>query len=338
MTRNAYRFLWMLTLCLPILFGAETKPKKQEKSGAKTGIQTPGIQVAIASLKPEAEIALKGKISGMIFADQVFVSADEMNQIASIDPKTNKLSEKSIKLEKPCGGIARAFGSLWVPNCEKKELSRIDAKTGAVKATIPMGNSVAVPSIAATADSIWLLSDDRTTLLRIDPDENLVVGEIRLPEKCNSMVTGDNSLWVTCPAKSQILRIDPKKNLVEQRIEVASQPVSSVFGEGSIWVLCKAEGKVARIDPKTNKVIKTIDLGIPDAAGNISFGEGSVWVTSPGFPISRIQPDSDQVVQQFKGPGGGLINVGLGSVWLANSADGSLWRVDPKRIAATLAE
>ena len=93
-----------------------------------------------------------------------------------------------------------------------------------------------------------------------------------------------------------------------------------------------------RIDSKTNKVAKTIDLGVPGADGGIAVGEGSVWVTLEGFPITRIQPQTDRVVQQFYGPGGGAIQAGLGFVWLSNTAKGTVWKLDPKRIAATLAE
>ena len=61
-------------------------------------------------------------------------------------------------------------------------------------------------------------------------------------------------------------------------------------GESSVWVLCEKEGKVERIDPKTNKVTKTIELGAPAGGGAMAFGEGSLWVSMPGFPITRIDP------------------------------------------------
>jgi virginiamycin B lyase len=45
----------------------------------------------------------------------------------------------------------------------------------------------------------------------------------------------------------------------------------------------------------------------------------------------------NKVVQQFKGEGGDAIRAGLGSVWLSNLRAGTVWRVDPKRIEATVA-
>jgi len=61
---------------------------------------------------------------------------------------------------------------------------------------------------------------------------------------------------------------------------------------------------VGAIDPKTNKVAATIEVGVPGEGGDIAAGEGSVWVTSFEFPISRIDPASNTVVQQFAGKGG----------------------------------
>ena len=52
--------------------------------------------------------------------------------------------------------------------------------------------------------------------------------------------------------------------------------------------------------------------------------------------VSRIDPSTNQVVQQFYGKGGDAIRVGLGSVWLSNLEAGNVWRLDPKRIEATL--
>jgi streptogramin lyase len=147
------------------------------------------------------------------------------------------------------------------------------------------------------------------------------------------------ALWVTCPSENRVLRINPETTLVEKRIEVSVHPSALAIGESSLWVLCLKDGKVERIDPKTNKVTKTIETGVSGAgAGGIAFGQGSVWVTLSGFPITRIDVASEKVAQQFWGVGGGAIQFGQGSVWLTNVQDGTLWRIDPKRILATLAE
>ena len=137
---------------------------------------------------------------------------------------------------------------------------------------------------------------------------------------------------MTCPAENRILRINPVTNLVEKRIEVSAGPRALASGGGSVWVLCDKDGKIDRIDPKTNKVTKTIDLMTPGAGGNLAFGEGFLWVTQTGFPLTRIDPKSDEekVVQQFWGEGGGFISVSSGAVWLSNTAHGYRYALRPE--------
>ena len=217
-------------------------------------------------------------------------------------------------------------------------VNRIDTKTGKVTATITAGSTKAVAGIAATADSIWMFTDDKVTLSRIDPDLNKVVAETRLPASCNAMVYGENALWVTCAAENKVLRIDTQTNLVDKRIDVAPGPRSLAIAEGSLWVLCETDGKVARIDPKLNKVIATIDLAIPNSGGEIASGASFVWVSAAGFPLTRIDPATDKVVQQFYGDGGDAVRFGQNALWLFNTKQGSVWRIDPRRVLATFPE
>lgn len=224
------------------------------------------------------------------------------------------------------------------PPADSKQGGRSPAKL-AEPVKIDTGVGSAIPAIAADNDSVWLLTDDKSTLSRIDPDQNKVVSELRLPAGCNSLTFGETALWITCPSENRVLRINPETNLVEKRIEVSPQPSALAIGENSLWVLCLKEGKIERIDPKTNKVTKTIETSVLGAAsGGIAFGQGSVWVTLTGFPITRIDPTSEKVAQQFWGAGGGAIHFGQGSLWLTNLQEGTLWRIDPKRILATFAE
>ena len=57
-------------------------------------------------------------------------------------------------------------------------------------------------------------------------------------------------------------------------------------------------------------------------------------MTSFGYPLSRIDPDTNKVVQQFTGAGGDAVRAGRGSVWLCDLRGGKIWRLDPKLIAA----
>jgi virginiamycin B lyase len=333
-------------LCLLGLGGLRAAPPAKSVKGApappaapKAGIKTPGVQIPFESLKAEAQISVETP-GWIAVGDSILVPNMSKDSVARIDPKTNKLLDPIGGVSKPCAGAISAFGAWWIPACGSQSVARFDAKANKVSATLSTGAAGVTMGLAATSDSVWMITDAKTTLTRIDPDQNKAVGEMRLPAGCNSVAFGENSLWVTCPSDPRILRINPATNLVDKRIEVSAGARSVAFGAGSVWVLCEKEGKVERIDPKTNRVAKTIDLAVPNAGGNLAFSDGFLWVTQTGFPLTRIDPETDKerVAQQFWGEGGGLISAAPGALWLSNTAKGSVFRLDPKRVMATLAE
>jgi virginiamycin B lyase len=334
------RVLIGLSLFGVLAWATPREPAAVKKPAAPTaGLKTPGVRIPFASVKPEAEIPAPAKPAWVFFAESIFFPS-EKDGLAKIDPKTGKPGDPIAGIAKPCAGMASGFGSLWIPSCVDGSLIRLDAKTLKQTAKIPAGVAAGTQSIAASSDSVWLLTDAKMTLSRIDPDQNQVVAELRVPAGCGNLNFGETALWLVCPAENKIYRIDPATNLVANQIEVSAQPEALAIGEGSVWVLCRKEGKVERIDPKTNKVTKTIELGVPRAEGYIAVGEGSVWVTMTGFPLARISPlaDKEKVVQQFYGQGGGALQISPGAIWLSNVNEGTVWKIDPKRIAATLAE
>jgi streptogramin lyase len=81
-------------------------------------------------------------------------------------------------------------------------------------------------------------------------------------------------------------------------------------------------------------VVATIAVGDLSAPAEIASGEGSVWISAPGVPITRIDPRTNRAVQRFTGEGGGAILVAHGSLWIAAGA-GKTWRLDPALVAAT---
>ena len=289
-------------------------------------------------LKAEAEIPLQAPASTFLIGETSYVASRDKDGLLPVTTKTNKSEAILTGLTKPCGGILNAFGALWAPSCGEAKVSRFDTKAKKVTDSVGVASVDQPQAFAATADSLWLISDLKTTLSRIDPEAKRVVAEVRLPAKCTAIVSGEGALWAACPGEDKVLRINTHTSLVENRVEVAGEPVALAVGAGSIWVLGKKDGKVFRIDPKTNKVSATIETSLPGLGRSVAFGDGFAWVSADGFPITRIDPETDKVVQQFAGAGSGVIAFGSGSVWIADSDGAMLRRYDPKRIRATLAE
>ena len=333
------------TVSLVISHGQTPTPQQPSSPAQKPkrpGVSTPGVKIPIARLKPEAVFSVPGVPDWLAVAEQVWVSNSPKNTVHRLDPTTNAVTAAVEVGVHPCSGLAAGFGSLWVPNCGDKSggrsLARVSLKDAKVEATLPFEVPDSEGGIATGAESVWVMTDKNGTLARIDPATNKAVAEIRVAPGSYAVAFGENAVWITSTEKNLLTRVNARTNLVEETIPVGPRPRFLTVGEGSVWTLNQGDGSVSRVDVKTNKVVATIEAGVPGNGGEIAVGDGSVWVTSFEYPITRIDAATNKVAQQFYGDGGDSIRFGLGFVWLSNLRAANIWKLDPKRIVATLPE
>ncbi len=329
--RREYRNAWLgALLVVAVGVGFAQQPQRPRRPmPQKPGV--PGVQRSIDVLKPLQQFDVEGVPDWLaIDANFVYVSNKPKNNVAKMDPKTGKVAELITVGEKPCSGLALGFGSLWVPTCGDGSISRIDTKTNKVVATLQTGVAHSEGCIAASDDSIWMPSDPEGKMVRIDPSNNEIVAEIEVPKGSYCAAFGEGFVWVSSTEGNVLTKVDPKTNLIVETIKVGPKPRFLSVGYGAVWTLNQEDGSVTKVNPKTNKVEATIAVGVPGGGGDISAAEGSVWVTAFTIPISRIDPKSNKVVQQFTGKGGDAIRAGRGGVWLTNLREGNIWRLDPQ--------
>jgi virginiamycin B lyase len=319
----------IVLMCVFTSFG-----QTQRTEPPKPGVKTPGVQIPLAKLIVDAKFDLGGSPDWIAIDEDVWVSNKPKNNVSRMDGKSKTVRQTITGFDKPCSGLAIGFGSLWVPNCGNQSLSRVDLKTGQISKTISVGIADSEGGLSTGAGSVWLLTDKKSTLARIDPTSNSIVSTLALPEGCYNTAFGFDSVWVSCTVQNTVVRVNPKSNTIESTIAVGPKPRFLTVGEGAVWTLNQGDGTITRISVSNNKVAATIAVGIPGGGGDISAGEGSVWATSFGFPLSRIDPATNQVVQQFVGEGGDAIRAGRGQVWLSNYKSGIEWKLDPKAITA----
>jgi YVTN family beta-propeller protein len=234
----------------------------------------------------------------------------------------------SVAVPEPCGAMAIALESLWVANCSDASLYRIDPIRNEVTAVLKTG--LAEPkgelSIAAGAGSIWLLTDFRGVLSRIDPATNGVVATVSVKPSSYAAVFGFDAVWVTNTEAGSVQRIDPATNRVVATIETGPRPLFLAAGEGGVFTLNQGDGTVTRIDPATNAVAATIDAGVPGTGGDIATGLGRVWVRAKEVLLSAIDPQANTVVERF-GPklGSGAVRVAGPHVWVTDHDSNAVW-------------
>ena len=212
-------------------------------------------------------------------------SAGEPIKVSS---PTTPLGGTAYGLNGSPGPIAIGFGSLWVGvDGIPAELVRVNPANGALLARIPdvytSAGRDSAGEIAIGTDVVWVSSTGDSSVLRVDPDLDIVLGrtpvgspaggELRVP---GAIAVGNGGVWVTVQGENAVWRLDPVSGAHSGTIAVGRSPTGIAVGEGSVWVANQFAGTVSRIDPKTNRVIATIRVGHSPAS--VAVGYGRVWV------------------------------------------------------------
>jgi streptogramin lyase len=303
-----------------------------QNSGAEPKIAPPRIkevQVPFASLKPEATFKIGENADWVeITDDAVWVASSKPASVHRIDPKNNQEVAVIPVPGDPCAGLAFGFGSLWVPLCgQPNSLARIDASANRIGAILPIGPAGEEAGIAASLDSVWVVSDDAGTLARIDPATNQLRQKISIARGSYNPSFSEGAVWITSGTANLLTAVNATTGNVMAVIPVGPKPRFLTAGAGSIWTLNQGDGTVTRIEARSKKVTATITVGIPGPGGDIAWGAGFIWATLLNVPLTAIDPRTNKVVRQWIGPGGDSLRFGHDSIWLTDYKQGTLSRI-----------
>ena len=150
----------------------------------------------------------------------------------------------------------------------------------------------------------------------------------------------DGSAWTTLAGLAAV-RLASPDGKETARIPTASETCLAMDAAfGSLWIgICSDPSAIMRIDPRTGKVLATIPL--PGLSlieeSSLGAGEGSVWAVSSRADqfndktLVRIDPATNTVADQFLVPSGVVgARAGLGGVWLTDTIERALLRIDPR--------
>jgi streptogramin lyase len=254
--------------------------------------------------------------------------------VRRIDPRTNRIRKVTIG-ESLCSIPAFGAGAVWVWGCDSNTTYKIDARTDKIVKKVHGG----IPVFGA--GSLWL-TDDSGKVLRVDPASGLVLATIppgiEIGDDGGISAFGDDSIWVS--ADTGVSRIDTATNKVTDVIPLAGGKVSGevpggllggdygVFANGKFWDT-NAAG-IYEIDAATNAVTHLgVVLHPLSVFGDvpIAAADGGVWVRTSDSSVARIDQQTGQLTARYPatGGGGGAV-VGFGSLWVANTASGTVWR------------
>jgi DNA-binding beta-propeller fold protein YncE len=231
--------------------------------------------------------------------------------------RQGKLAE--VAMTRPCGAMAIAAGSLWVADCKDKTLNRIDLKTA--KRTAVVATGIGSPNgemnVVAGAGSVWVVSDAKGVVARVNPRTDRVVASVKVDPNTTYMAFGLGSLWAVSLPERSISKVDPRTNSVVKRTALGRDPGFLAAGEGAVWVQEQGDGTVARIDPQSGEVSGRVKVGNNLKYGDIDTGGGKVWLrTTDDQTIAVIDPRTLTVTARIgAAAGSGGLRYASGGVW-----------------------
>jgi virginiamycin B lyase len=255
-------------------------------------------------------------------------------------PDVRAVLGASIPIPSGAVDVAVADGTVWVSGFGK--LSRLDAGTGRVVATVGTPGTEDYSQVAVGLGAVWVTAD-RGRLYRVDPATNRVLATIVIGGPIQGVDTGAGSVWVTRIAgeHGDLIRVDPATNQVGSVIEVGPGPGAVLYAFGALWVTNTSPPSVDRVDPSTGQVTAVRFTGL------IAAGYGSLWAVSSGASPSasfvvRVDPMTEEAMATVRVPRAEAAAVGAGGVWvLAGPRSSSptlfypikhtaaLWEIDP---------
>lgn len=186
---------------------------------------------------------------------------------------------------------------------------------------------------AAAAGSLWVANLDDRAVTRIDLSSRRVLRSIPIGGAPTALAGTPGAVWVS-DTTGQISRIDPA---YDRPVPARQLAAGSWLLRGTPWPMLAAfgsiwivdpDGYVAQFAPGSGRPTGSVDVGYEPSA--VAAGAGSLWVTnSADGTVTRIDPDTLVATTFPVGHGPDAVAVNAAGVWVANAGDDDLVRIDP---------
>ena len=206
-----------------------TAPPSLAKINLKTG------DLVLFKVGPAAE---EGGIA--VSEDSVWMVTDKDGTLARLGPAGE--IEQTVKLPKGSYNPLYADGKIWITRAEGAEITRVDAKTGAIEETIKTGP--APRFLAAGEKAVWTLNQGDGSLTRIESKgtRQIMLGT---PGKGGDIAVKAGMVWTTMP-KTPLSCTDAKTATL--RVQWTGPGGDSLgVSDDAIWLTDYHGGTISRL-------------------------------------------------------------------------------------------
>ena len=131
--------------------------------------------------------------------------------------------------------LAIGAGSLWVlGDALDRRFWRLDARSGAIQATIELG--FAPTSVAVAAGRVWITDGVGDRVVPFDVQSGRRLEPVRVGRGASGIAAGGETLWVVNTLDGTVSRLDARAGRTLATIDVDGAPRGVAVGAGGVWV------------------------------------------------------------------------------------------------------
>ena len=131
--------------------------------------------------------------------------------------------------------MAVGAGSLWVlGDALDRRLWRLDARTGRVLATVPLG--FPPTAVAVSAGKVWITDGLNDRVVPLDIGGGRLLAPIRVGRGASDIAAGAGAVWIANTLDGTLSRLDPTTRRVVATIDVGGAPRGVAADAGAVWV------------------------------------------------------------------------------------------------------
>ena len=190
--------------------------------------------VETIDLRGSSDIAWNPAYAVAADSEAVWIAAGPHHTVR-VDPATNEPVALIDVLNVPVG-VALGEGALWVVTVAER-LVRLEPEVNALTAEVAIGYPIA---LTAGARALWV-SDSRGRVWQIDPETTTVTHTISVSGGLVGLCATDTTLWGANNAQGTLVRINPEDGLVVGTVPVGHAPTDVATCNGLVWVSVQAE-------------------------------------------------------------------------------------------------
>ncbi len=321
----------------PAVPGSAPQASAELRSSAPSNpAQTPLPAGVLASIAVQHGDAPGGLAIGF---GSVWVESHRGTYLYRIDPDSDRIVAQIDLGQEACGVPGIGFGRVWVPPCsDGTRTSVIDPDTNQVVGTYEGG----IIETVFVDGSVWTSTPTTIdgTFLRIDPTSLQPIATTHVGRWPVVAVEGDGFIWVADgdpdPSRGSISKVDPMTGLAVATLSTPDPGAGAMlrFAFGALWFKGSDNPRLLRIDPVSGSVTTYMIAGYEGMSqffdANPVDGLGSLWMRIADATVARIDPATGRVTGTYPADpagGGGEVAVAFGSLWVANFATDTIWRV-----------